>query len=281
MQTASLPLRRLRTQFRDPQLILQILHDIFGNRTSRVPIGKGLGTRGHAGFLSSTVESWCFFRKSWLVESSCLYYIMQHPACEPMSEHQQWRQLRDVIQDGMRIAQGGGKLRRISDVKHCLPVDVAGLGATLRVLQVSKCAIERGLNHDSNLVQISKNIHKEACKAHNQEVPETRFSQEADRGPQEVLVTHLSSEEACPAQIAQDANVAQQEVQRTQLCNTGGMYSRLLVFLVFCCCCCSNVVGLPQHGLHFNKTACSLDALNHCPTGCLLLSGPRHGTVPP
>ena len=38
----------------------------------------------------------------------------QHPACEPMSEHQHWRQLRDVIQDGMRIAQGGGKLRRIT-----------------------------------------------------------------------------------------------------------------------------------------------------------------------
>ena len=106
--------------------------------------------------------------------------------------------------------------RDISDVKHCLAVDVAGLGATLRVLQVSKCAIERGLNPDCNLVQISKNIHKEACKAHNREVLATRFSQEAHLGPQEVLATDCSGEEAseahqeaCPAQKSQEANVAQ------------------------------------------------------------------------
>ena len=37
-----------------------------------------------------------------------------HPVGEPMSEHQHWRQLRDVIQDGMRMVQGGGKQRRIT-----------------------------------------------------------------------------------------------------------------------------------------------------------------------
>ena len=33
---------------------------------------------------------------------------------EPMSAHPQWKQLQDVIQDGMRVLQGGGKLRRIT-----------------------------------------------------------------------------------------------------------------------------------------------------------------------
>ena len=32
----------------------------------------------------------------------------------PMSGHQHWRQLRDVIRDGMRMVQGGGKQRRIT-----------------------------------------------------------------------------------------------------------------------------------------------------------------------
>ena len=33
---------------------------------------------------------------------------------EPMSAHPQWKQLQDVIRDGMRVLQGGGKLRRIT-----------------------------------------------------------------------------------------------------------------------------------------------------------------------
>ena len=31
---------------------------------------------------------------------------------EPMSAHPQWKQLQDVIRDGMRVLQGGGKIRR-------------------------------------------------------------------------------------------------------------------------------------------------------------------------
>ena len=33
---------------------------------------------------------------------------------EPISRHQHWRQLRDVIRDGMRMVQGGSKQRRIT-----------------------------------------------------------------------------------------------------------------------------------------------------------------------
>ena len=31
-----------------------------------------------------------------------------------MSAHPQWKQLQDVIRDGMRVLQGGGKIRRIT-----------------------------------------------------------------------------------------------------------------------------------------------------------------------
>ena len=36
------------------------------------------------------------------------------PVAEPMSGHRNWRQLRDVVRDGMRMVQGGSKQRRIS-----------------------------------------------------------------------------------------------------------------------------------------------------------------------